>query len=200
MRLRSFTTFAVAGAAMLFAYACSNDVPSSPTSHIAPPAEASNSLLGGLLGGSTTSTKIVPLLRNAPLSADIKVSKNIGALGGTISIPGAGLTVVVPPLALTTTKTITVTARKGSYVAYDFAPSGTKFLLPLVATQSLVNTQATSLVNLSLKLGYYPDPTRITSVTELLGVQLDLLKLTAISSIWHFSGYIYASGLETQDE
>jgi hypothetical protein len=31
-------------------------------------------------------------------------------------------------------------------------------------------------------------------VTEIFGVQLDLLKLTAISTIPHFSGYIFASG------
>ena len=42
--------------------------------------------------------------------------------------------------------------------------------------------------------GYYPDDTKITSVTELLNVNVDLLNQTAISTIWHFSGYIYASG------
>jgi hypothetical protein len=75
-------------------------------------------------------------------------------------------------------------------------PHGTKFLLPLVATQSLVNTNSKSILNLKLSLGYYTDPSRITTVSELLGVQLDLLKLTAVSTIPHFSGYIFASGRE----
>jgi hypothetical protein len=204
MRLRSLTTFAVAVAATFIAYGCAGDSPVAPKAPAAPtiaPADsASNSLLGGLLGGGTTSTTTInPLLRTKPLASDIVVSKTIGALGGTLSIPGAGLTVVVPPLAILKNTAFKVTARKGSYIAYDFEPHGTKFLLPLVMTQSLVNTQASSLLNLNLSLGYYPDPTKITSVTELLGVQVDQLKLTSVSTIWHFSGYIVATGRSAEE-
>jgi hypothetical protein len=35
-------------------------------------------------------------------------------------------------------------------------------------------------------------------VTELLSVQVDLLRLTAVATIPHFSGYIFAGGLEDQ--
>jgi hypothetical protein len=119
-------------------------------------------------------------------------------LGGVIAIPAAGLTLVVPPLAVAKSTNFAITARRGSYVAYDMEPHGTKFLLPLVATQSLANTNAPGLVNLNLSLGYYPDSKNVTSVSELLSVQIDLLKLTAVSTIPHFSGYIYASGLEDQ--
>ncbi len=67
-----------------------------------------------------------------------------------------------------------------------------------IATQNLVNTSARGLVNVSLSLGYYPDGDHVTSVSELLGVQVDLLRLTAIATIPHFSGYIFAGGLEDQ--
>jgi hypothetical protein len=196
MRLRSLTTFALAASAMITAFACSADSPTAPKSTIAPTDSASASLLGGLLGGSKTATKIVPLLRSKPLASDIVVSKTIGVLGGTITIPGAGLTLVVPPLAVGKNTAFKITARKGSYLAYDMEPHGTKFLLPLVATQSLVGTNSNSIVNLKLSLGYYTDPSKITSVSELLGVQVDLLKLTSVTTIPHFSGYIYASGRE----
>ena len=85
---------------------------------------------------------------------------------------------------------------KGAYLAYDMEPHGTKFLVPLVATQDLTQTDSKSLLNLSLSLGYYTDPSHITTVSELLGVQVNLLRLTAVSTIPHFSGYIFASGRE----
>jgi hypothetical protein len=194
MRLRFLTTFAVAALATLSASACSNESPSAPP-NVAAPAAASQSLLG--LGSTSTHT-VIPLLRSTPLPADITVSQTIGALGGTISIPAAGLTLVVPPLAMSKSTSFVITARKGSYIAYDMEPHGTQFLVPLVATQSLANTNVRSLVNVSLWVGYYPDPTHITTVTDLLSVQVDLLKLTAVSTIPHFSGYIWASGLEDQ--
>jgi len=199
MRLRSLTTFAVAASAMLVAFACSSDTPSAPRSNIAPTEASSEALLGGLLGGATTETRVIPLLRTTPLASDIVVTKTIGALGGTISLPGAGLTIVVPALAVSKNTTFTITARKGSYLAYDMQPHGTKFLLPLVATQALDQTNAKSILNLKLSLGYYPDPNRITTVTELFGVQLDLLKLTSVTTIPHFSGYIFATGRDSEE-
>lgn len=198
MRLRSLTTFAFAATALLATYGCSTDSVSEPRMNMAP-ADSSSLLLG--LGGKTLApTRVVPLLRSTPLASDITVTKTIGVLGGTIVLPGAGLTIVVPPLAVGKTTEFKITARKGSYLAYDMQPHGTKFLVPLVATQNLAATNVRGLLNLNLSLGYYPDPNKITTVTELLGVQLDLLKLTAISTIPHFSGYIYASGRDNYSE
>jgi hypothetical protein len=195
MRLRFPAVLVVAVIATLAVSACSNESPSGPAP-VAPPAAASQSLLGGLLGSTSTKT-IIPVLRTTPLASDITVSQTIGPLGGTIAIPAAGLTLVVPPLAVSRSTNFAITARKGSYVAYDMEPHGTKFLLPLVATQSLVNTNATGL-NVSVSLGYYPDGNHVTSVSELLSVQVDLLRLTAVASIPHFSGYIFAGGVEDQ--
>jgi hypothetical protein len=95
-----------------------------------------------------------------------------------------------------------VTALAGSKVAYEFEPHGTRFNLPLVMTQDLHNTQVQSgLVNpLSLSLGYFPNSADNTSVTELLTVGVNVLNLTAVSTLWHFSGYIYATGRRGADD
>ena len=102
---------------------------------------------------------------------------------------------MVPPLAVAKSTTFRITARAGDAVAYEFEPHGTKFTLPLVVTQNLRNVKVDkNLLGLGLSLGYFPDSKQPTSVTELLNVNVDLLGQTAISTVWHFSGYIYASG------
>ena len=171
---------------------CSTGEPVAPSA-VAPAPVASQSLTGLLSSPQT----VQPLQRTVPLPSNISASAYIGALGGTISIPSAGLTVVVPALALPTRTLVTVTALAGSNVAYEFAPHGIKFPVPLVVTQSLKNTQAQTggLVDpLSLKAAYFPDSTNVTSVTEILGVDINLLSQTAIFNVWHFSGYILAGG------
>jgi hypothetical protein len=175
--------------------ACVSDSPVAPPSAPAAPASANASLLG--LGGTTV---VTPLHRTVSLSQSLSTSATLGPLGGTLSIPGAGVLVVVPPLALSSTQTITVTAVAGSNVAYEFAPHGLKFNVPLVVTQSLAGTEAGSknpLVNpLSLFAGYFPDSTKPTSISERLNVNLNLLNQVATFTVWHFSGYILASGDE----
>jgi hypothetical protein len=202
MRVRSVVTLAAVVGATITLAACGatdSTAPIPPAIQSAP-SDASSNLLGTLLGAPRT---ITPLKRKTPLAAPITVSKTIGILGGTIAIPQAGIAVVVPPLAVPSTKTITVTALAGDNVAYEFQPHGLKFTLPLVVTQDVSKTSATQnglLSGLALKLGYFPDANHVTTVTELLNVQLDLLHLTAISTVWHFSGYIYASGRESEGD
>jgi len=170
--------------------------PSGVTAPTDPTAASAN--LTSLLGlGSPT--EITPLLRTAPLAQSLSASATVGPLGGTLSLPGAGLLVVIPPLALSSRQTITVTAVAGSNVEYEFAPHGLKFNLPLVVTQNLGATQAgaNGLVNpLSLFAGYFPDSTKPTSITEALNVNVNLLNQVATFTVWHFSGYILASGRE----
>jgi hypothetical protein len=202
MRVRSVVTLAAVVGATITLAACGATDSTAPTPPAiqSAPSDASSNLLGTLLGAPRT---ITPLKRKTPLAAPITVSKTIGILGGTIAIPQAGIAVVVPPLAVPSTKTITVTALAGDNVAYEFQPHGLKFTLPLVVTQDVSKTSATQnglLSGLALKLGYFPDANHVTTVTELLNVQLDLLHLTAISTVWHFSGYIYASGRESEGD
>lgn len=194
MRAR-FLRHVVAGMSLALVSCSTSDSVAPPPA--APPPVAAQSLTGSLLGILSSPVTVKPLQRTVPLATNVSASAYIGVLGGTISIPSAGLTVVVPALAVPSRTRITVTALAGSNVAYEFAPHGIKFAVPLVVTQNLKNTQAQSggLVNpLSLQAGYFPDSTNVTSVTELLGVNVNLLSQTAIFTVWHFSGYILAGG------
>jgi hypothetical protein len=64
-------------------------------------------------------------------------------------------------------------------------------------TQDLSETEARlgGTVNpLSLYLGYFPNSSDITSVTELLSLQVNLPLQISTGLIWHFSGYALSSG------
>ena len=187
MRLRSLATVGV----VLCALSCATaDNPAAPTSAM----HAQYAAIHAQLAAPIT---IVPLQRLTPLSQPITKSAYIGVLGGILSVPAAGLTVVVPPLALTSTRLISVTALPGTSVAYEFSPHGTQFLVPVIATQSLRNTAAQTggLIDpSSLFVGYFPDGSNILSVTELLDISVDVLDQVGVFDISHFSGYILASG------
>jgi len=182
--------------ALAGATACANDTSTTPSSSTPPARDSTASIRGNLLSNAIT---INPLLRLNPLPSPQTVSKRIGSLGGTLSLPGAGLTVVVPPLAVLTPVTITVTALAGSDVAYEFSPHGLQFLTPVVATQDLSGTEARTggtIDPLLLFVGYFPDDNNITSVTELLSLQINLLQQTSTALLPHFSGYTWACGEE----
>jgi hypothetical protein len=192
MRLRPLLTVLAVASSLGLAVSCSND---SPTTPAAPPAhtqgEGANSTLLG------TPITIVPLQRTTPLATNEVASKRIGLLGGTLVLPNSGLTVVVPPLAVTSPVTITVTGLAGSNVAYEMEPHGLHFLAPVVATQDLSKTEARTggtIDPLLLYLGYFPNSLNITSVTELLSLQINLPLQTSVGLISHFSGYVWATG------
>lgn len=154
---------------------------------------ASRDLLGTLIG-------VNGVQRTKPLADSITVSAVIGGDGGTLAIPAAGVTVVVPRGALIAPVTITMTARAGSLIAYDFAPHGIVFAKPLRFTQSLQGTNASVLGTTSMQLGYYTDASLLSStgglVSELLGGTVDLLRWSFSAPIPHFSGYMVACGRE----
>ena len=183
--IAAFTALCVIGVTI----SCSNDSPTSPSSEAARE-PASRSLLGNPV-------TVVPLQRTSPLNANVQTSATIGILGGTLSIPQAGFQLVIPPLALTSPVTITATALAGSAVAYELAPHGLTFIVPALATQNLGGTQARlggPVSSLSLFVGYFPNSLQLTSVTELLSLQLNLLSQTSTATITHFSGYVWSSG------
>jgi hypothetical protein len=105
---------------------------------------------------------------------------------------------VVPRGALSRTTKITMTARAGTLVAYDFAPHGITFAKPLVFTQQLRGTNASLLSAPLLRLGYYSDPSLLgrTSavVTDLLGGVVNTLSWSFTSKIPHFSGWVVTCG------
>jgi hypothetical protein len=176
--------------------------PPSASTLVAPMAgPASQDLLGGLVGGLTNTlglTNSNGVLRKTPLASSITVKKTIGRSGGVLSIPAAGVTVVVPYGALDRDTQITMTARAGYLLAYDFEPHGVTFKVPLVFNQSLNNTNVGLLTPLSLKLGYYSDPSLLGKTTalvsELIQGLTSILSRTFTAPIKHFSGYVVLTG------
>lgn len=182
------TTLGVAG--------CGVDRATGPAAPDARLAEApATGLLGDILGQLTEKDV---LTRKAPLAEDLTVSKTIGRRGGTIEIPAAGFSLRIPAGAVTEDVEISVTAVAGKAIAYEFAPHGIRFAVPLVANQDLANTDYRPLSFRILSAGYFADRS-----------QLDVLRATALVSelirgltlplskqfywpIQHFSGYIVA--------
>jgi hypothetical protein len=179
------------GLAALGLAGCAADSPTGPKV----PDAASPGLVGDVLDGLIRKEV---LTRKTPLGRDITVSAVIGRNGGVLSIPEAGIQVVVPPRAVNKNVRFTLTAVKGKLVAYEFEPHGIRFTEPLVARQDLSKTNYRPLSLRLLTAGYFADRS-----------QLDLQKATALVSeiiagvtiplsneftwrIEHFSGYIVA--------
>jgi hypothetical protein len=190
--MRAVSLRALAVVALVAATRCDKS-PTAPAP--APSAAPANRLL---LGSPTT---VQVIRRNTPLATAVSASSVVGLFGGQISIPSAGIKVVVPPLAVMSPTRITVTAVAGDQVAYEFEPHGTHFLVPLLVTQNLTGTNATNGGLLKpLVAGYFAsksdlDPLGGTGlVSELLGVVLNLSSKSATFPVFHFSGYLIASG------
>jgi hypothetical protein len=189
MRVSSLRTIALS--LLVVAAGCGQDATA--------PAASSLKAMASLLGSPAT---VAVITRNVPLAAPISASATIGALGGVINLPGAGLKVVVPALAVTSPTRLTVTALAGSQVAYEFEPHGTRFLVPLIATQNLVGTSALNggLLPAPLFTGYFSSVSDLNPlngtglVSELLGTSVSLLTKTAVFPIPHFSGWLIATG------
>jgi hypothetical protein len=153
-----------------------------------------------LIGGPTSLDVVT---RDVPLAIAQTTSATIGLFGGSISLPGAGLTVVVPAFALTTPTTITVTAVPGPAVAYEFEPHGLQFNAPVVVRQNLGGTSAVKVNGIIpgvLYGGYFADVSALDQlngtalVDEILRVSLDRLLGTATFTVTHFSGYLLGTG------
>jgi hypothetical protein len=142
------------------------------------------------------------------------VSALIGPDGGTLALPGADLSISIPGGALSELTTITVVARAGMYVAYDFYPHGLNFLRPVTAVQGLSTTAGygTSTVS-SVRTAYLrAGNERISargfaSAAELTAATTYFYGAQPIAETheWilnHFSRYILVSGVleEVDDE
>ncbi len=191
----------------LFVLGCSPEASTAPLTSASAPAPAA--LLGLptaplLSSGSTVSVPVVR--RTQALASDITTTKTIGALGGVIAIPEAGLVVTFLPGAVLANTPIVVTAYAGSFVSYGFGPHIDHFLAPVIVTQNMSMTTSND-PSATLYGAFTPNGQADLSsdgsavVSELLGVRLlqapllgQLPILTASFVVQHFSGYILASG------
>ena len=205
-------------ALVLAATACA-DLATAPSGAV--PAGASRSILSPItdpitdpitepvaeLAAPALPAAVVPgLTRDVPLAADVVFSFEVqnGGSGAGVVVPGTGLRIDVPNGALpkgTKSMVITVTARAGDMVAYDFQPHGTRFAKPITLTQNVRGTSYERLANkAAVEAGYFADPlglnelTNTAVVTEFLPASPDLNGTHLKVDVHHFSGYMLASG------
>lgn len=179
-------------AAVLFG--CS-DAPTSPEPSAMPSFERSG---GAAMSGSVA----VVLTRTQPLVTGMSVTRMIGPAGGTIAIAAAGIKVTFPAGAIAAAVPITVTAPAGHAVAYSFGPHGLRFRRAVTVEVNLKRTLAESSrpVQELLEAAYYDDglgmlaATGVALASEYRGVRFDGARAKVTFPIWHFSGYLLASG------
>jgi hypothetical protein len=182
---------------------CSDAGLSSPTA----PADAiaSRSSEAALKGSTTDAshTELRALWWDKKHKNQVRVSKMIGQLGGTISIPETGLTMVFPAGAVANPLQITVTADE-DYVAYKMDPAGTTFLQDVVVTQSLVSTELKGQTLRSQLFAAYiaDDRLKLSGKVPVLEIEpshtiFSTISRVPIAQVWiirHFSRYMLASG------
>lgn len=181
--------FAVATALVISA--CSDAAVTVPGAPVASEQSSSN-----LLGGLTT---VAPITRSAPLADDVSWSFTVDSGGATSSNSGVGLTISIPSDAVGSPTVITVTALKGSAVAYSFAPHGLHFRKKVTLTQELQGTSVESELLPDLTGGYFANDEDLLDnglalVSELIAGLTNPLTKTFSFPIEHFSGYLVASG------
>jgi hypothetical protein len=200
MRSGIRTVAGISAVAMMWAAGCAESVTSVNPQHVS---ATSNSLLGELTS-TLTSALVSPVERRTPLPADVSWSFTAGPSGAFSMNSSVGLMIQIPPGALTSTQTITVTALAGSPVAYKFEPHGLQFEKKAYLTQDLRLTTS-GILNLLLRGAYFSsDRLDVSSsgqaiVSELLAAVVSPLTRTVTFGIQHFSGYIVASGYSSGD-
>lgn len=187
--------FCLLATGLLVISACAGESLSAPAARMAIGDAAAQLKIGGPKKKKTLELA-TGVSRTVPLGDHVTVSATIGTGGGKISIPSAGMTLTIQPGALAATTLITVTAQKGALVAYDFKPHGLVFAKPLLFQQQLHGTNVTAISALTLTLGYYEDPTLLTSTGATISEAIagTVSQGVFASTIPHFSGYMVASG------
>ena len=189
MNLRPLSRFGARLLSIFLLAGCARDAATPVEPSVAVASKPSPALLGLLPVRGVT--------RNASLQQDISVSAVIGKAGGTLSIPEAGLTLVVPPGAVASNTKFTATALAGRMVAYEFEPHGTNFAVPLKFSQDLRKVSLLGALTSPLMDGaYFTDEGKLNQdlglavVTELLPATVDLLRWRVSFPVTHFSGYL----------
>jgi hypothetical protein len=189
MSFRPLSRFGARLLSIFLLAGCARDASSPVEPNAVVPSTPSSALFGLLPVRGVT--------RAWPLANDITVSAVIGKNGGKISIPEAGLTLVVPANAVEANTTFKATAIAGNLVAYEFEPHGTTFAVPLQFTQDLRKTSLVGMLTAPLMDGaYFTDrskllpTTGVAFVSEIKPAVVNLLKSQVSFPIDHFSGYL----------
>ena len=143
--------------------------------------------------------------RQSPLSGNVTASGTIGAAGGEIRIPSAGLRVTFPPGAVRTPTLITLTANSGGDASYEFQPHGIHFAVPVTVEQDVRYTIASRFPELEDKLrgsyyegnlndDYVDAQHRFAHVKEVHTGTVNHAAHTFTFSISHFSGWVICTG------
>ena len=152
-------------------------------------------IIGGLLNNL-----LFALTWKTPLTQDIPVSATVTATqGATLYIARTGTTVRIPAGAVDVPTTITMTALKGSVVAFDFKPAGTRFKVPLHVTQDFGLLQA---LLAKPQVVYFQNTSDVNELTKTVKaseyITSTLLGTSISFDISHFSGYAVAAGRDEQ--
>lgn len=150
---------------------------------------------------------VLLLKRTSPLEADISLTAVIGPEGGEIKIREAGGKIDIPAGALKDSVTITMTAKAGWDVAYEFEPHGLVFDLPVKLQQDLRGTFADQYPSLipTLQGSYYDTSLAemycggwnlFGRVKENMPASYDQNVKQLKFEIHHFSGYLLSSGFK----
>jgi len=158
---------------------CSNmpTAPVNPSGASAMSSDGSSAQTLSLLGGSTSTTT--------------SKSAVIGLLGGTVSV--GDFSVVIPPLALRQTATVTVSQPDLAHpvVNLSIAPaSANGFLLPVLLVANVKKLDP-SLLSVAC-ISYYNPATG--QWEQVAGGSVSLLNLTVSAPLWHFSTYRVTAG------
>ena len=145
---------------------------------------------------------VTVLERAHPVGAGVVASATIGPHGGTLVLAGAGLTLVVPPGAVSRPTRFTARAVPGKLVAYEFEPHGTTFEVPLLLIQNLAvtNMKVGNVNASSLFGGYFRDASEVSDIAgraivhEKFTVHIDNAAHVVTLQVVHFSGYLVATG------
>jgi hypothetical protein len=182
--------------------ACSAERVTSPDAAAATPR---NGLFSDLFG-IVTKISASALTRTTPLYTPVVASFNVTSAGGHYSVPGTGLRIDVPPMAVSAPLKLTVFAVPGPIVAYEFGPSGTKFKRPLRMTQDLRGTNWLTQNPANLEAGYFAKLTDVNTllgqvlVSEFLNAQVDSATAQLGFDVSHFSGYMISTGRQQQQD
>jgi hypothetical protein len=158
--------------------------------------DAPENLLGWL-GGVVSDLLVNPVDRTTPLPADVTWTFTAGPAGAVSSNSAVGLTITIPPGALASSTTLTVTALAGSPVAYRFEPH-VEFERGVYLTQRLSGTNAGLL--LPLVGGHFAtdllelDVNGLLEVTEIVPSLTNIFARNTTFRVSHFSGWVLASG------